>query len=154
MRKRLFYAIVPAALILPFPMGAMAQMASDSYRITTTVLSGGGAPISSVGYQSNATLGQSSPLMDTSDPPHSTSYDNYPGFWYTVDATPPDFCQGDFDTDHDVDSSDLATFAADFGRTDCGGGLPCEGDFDNDKDVDGSDLATFAADFGRTDCLE
>jgi hypothetical protein len=57
---------------------------------------------------------------------------------------------GDFDGDHDVDGSDLAVFAADFGRTDCSG--DCEGDFDTDNDVDGSDLAVFAADFGRTDC--
>jgi len=61
-----------------------------------------------------------------------------------------DICEGDFDGDGDVDGSDLATFAADFGRTDCSG--DCEGDFDNDGDVDGSDLAVFAADFGRTDC--
>lgn len=61
-------------------------------------------------------------------------------------------CDGDFDGDRDVDGSDLATFAADFGRTDCSGPPPCEGDFDGDGDVDGSDLATFAADFGRTDC--
>ena len=59
-------------------------------------------------------------------------------------------CEGDFDGDGDVDGSDLATFAADFGRTDCNS--DCEGDFDGDGDVDGSDLATFAADFGRTDC--
>ena len=50
-----------------------------------------------------------------------------------------------------MDVSDLATFAADFGRTDCGSS-PCEGNFDKDSDVDGSDLAIFAADFGRTDC--
>ena len=60
-------------------------------------------------------------------------------------------CEGDFDCDGDVDGSDLAIFAADFGRTDCDTGLPCEGDFD-DNDVDGSDLAAFAVDFGRTDC--
>jgi hypothetical protein len=59
-------------------------------------------------------------------------------------------CNGDFNTDGDVDGSDLAVFAADFGRTDCSG--DCEGDFDGDDDVDGSDLAIFAADFGRTDC--
>jgi len=59
-------------------------------------------------------------------------------------------CEGDFDDDVDVDGSDLAVFAADFGRTDCAG--ECEGDFDNDGDVDGSDLAVFAADFGRTNC--
>ena len=63
-----------------------------------------------------------------------------------------ELCEGDFDNDSDVDGSDLALFAADFGRTDCASGPPCEGDFDNDGDVDGSDLALFAADFGRTDC--
>jgi len=60
-------------------------------------------------------------------------------------------CEGDFDGDGDVDRSNLAVFAEDFGRTDCDTGLPCEGDFD-DNNVDGSDLAAFAADFGRTDC--
>ena len=63
-----------------------------------------------------------------------------------------DVCEGDFDNDTDVDGSDLAIFAADFGRTNCGSAPTCEGDFDGDNDVDGSDLATFAADFGRTDC--
>jgi len=61
-------------------------------------------------------------------------------------------CPGDFDNDSDVDGSDLAIFAADFGRTDCNTGDPCEGDFDSNGDIDGSDLAIFAADFGRTDC--
>jgi hypothetical protein len=59
-------------------------------------------------------------------------------------------CPGDFNGDGDVDSSDLAVFAADFGRTNCATGEPCEGDFD--KDVDDGDLSIFAADFGRTDC--
>ena len=35
---------------------------------------------------------------------------------------PPSPCKGDFDNDGDVDGSDLAVFAAEFGRTDC----PCE----------------------------
>lgn len=61
-----------------------------------------------------------------------------------------DTCLGDYEPDGDVDGSDLAVFAADFGKTDCSG--DCEGDFDGDNDVDGSDLAVFAADFGRTDC--
>ncbi len=61
-------------------------------------------------------------------------------------------CEGDFDMDGDVDGSDLAVFAADFGRTDCVNEPPCEGNFDKDGDVDSSDLAVFAADFGRTDC--
>lgn len=63
-------------------------------------------------------------------------------------------CEGDFDADGDVDGSDLAVFAAGFGRTNCDKPdvLPCKGDFDIDGDVDGSDLAIFAADFGRTNC--
>lgn len=68
----------------------------------------------------------------------------------TAEATPTNNCEGDFDNDKDVDGSDLAVSAADFGRTDCSG--DCEGNFDSDGDVDGSDLAVFAADFGRTDC--
>ena len=59
-------------------------------------------------------------------------------------------CEGDFDDDSDVDGSDLAVFAADFGRTDCGS--DCDGDFDENGDVDESDLAAFAAAFGRTAC--
>ena len=68
--------------------------------------------------------------------------------------TPDDekYCEGDFDRDGDVDGSDLARFAADYGRTDCYNSGDCEGDFDYDGDVDGSDLARFAADYGRTDC--
>ena len=31
----------------------------------------------------------------------------------------PSACEGDFDGDGDVDGSDLAVFAADFGKTDC-----------------------------------
>ena len=58
---------------------------------------------------------------------------------------------GDFNHDGDVDGSDLAVFAADFGRTDCATAPPCEGDFDGDGDLYGSDLAVFAADFGHTD---
>ena len=61
-------------------------------------------------------------------------------------------CEGDFNDDGDVDGSDLALFAAGFGRTDCCEGSPCRGDFYHDGDVDGSDLAIFAADFGRTNC--
>ena len=62
------------------------------------------------------------------------------------------YCKSDFDQDEDVDGSDLAIFATDFGRTDCDQGQECKGNFDQDGDVDDSDLAVFAADFGRTDC--
>ncbi len=63
-------------------------------------------------------------------------------------------CRGDFDSDLDVDGSDLAVFSREFGRTDCSLLNPCKGDFDRDGDVDGSDLARFSKDFGRTNCLD
>jgi len=61
-------------------------------------------------------------------------------------------CRGDFNTDGDVDGSDLSLFAAEFGKTNCN--WQCTGEFDCDGDVDGTDLAEFAAEFGRTDCLD
>ena len=85
-------------------------------------------------------------------------FQNQYGFWgltntegVSLDIV-QDLCEGDFDDDGDVDGTDLSTFAADFGRTDCEEGSACEGDFDGDGDVDGSDLSTFSADFGRTEC--
>jgi hypothetical protein len=132
-----------------YTLVAYGEMGSANYRITTSVLSTGGAPMGSTNCQTKSTLGQSSPLMDPSNPPYSTNYDNYPGFWYTVGAALAiNDCSGDFNNDGDVDGSDLATFAEDFGRTGYGAAPPCEGDFDGDGDGDGSDLATFATDFG------
>ena len=59
-----------------------------------------------------------------------------------------DRCAGDFDSDGDVDGADLALFAAEFGRTDCGSGEPCVGDYDGDSVVDKCDFAVFTACFG------
>ena len=94
------------------------------------------------------------PLLADTDGDQVSDYDEIQGGSDPLDenSVPLLPCEGDFDIDGDVDGSDLAVFAADFGRTDCGTGQDCEGDFDGDGDVDGSDLATFAADFGRTDC--
>jgi len=55
--------------------------------------------------------------------------------------------------DEDIDGSDLAIFASEFGRTDCGIKYPCQWDLDRDGDVDELDLATFAVDFGKTICV-
>lgn len=129
---------------------AQAQMSSPNFKITTSVLSGGGGAMESDSFKADATLGQPTPLMDPDDPPMSFNYANEPGFWYTIEAELADVCEGDFDEDGDVDGTDLADFSADFGRTDCSG--DCAGDFDDDGDVDGTDLAVFSADFGRTDC--
>ena len=154
MERKMFSGLLVLFFVIGISSITIAEMGSDNYSIPTSVLSGGGAPMSSDNYKTNSTLGQSSPLMDPADPPGSTNYDLYPGFWYTFEASvQQNDCPGNFDSDGDVDGSDLAVFAADFGRTDCAAGDLCEGDFDLDGDVDGSDLATFAADFGRTDCL-
>ena len=45
-------------------------------------------------------------------------YSGNAGIGYAVSGI-VDVCEGDFDHDGDVDGSDLAVFAADFGRTDC-----------------------------------
>ena len=66
--------------------------------------------------------------------------------------SPTGECQGDLDNDGDVDGSDLAVFAVDFGRTDCDTRSPSEDIFGDNNDVDWSDLAVFAGNFGGTDC--
>lgn len=153
MKKKTVHIVVIAVFILGVAItGSAEEMSSANFSITSSVMSGGGAPAASSNFETNATLGQPSPLINPYDPPLSSNYNLEPGFWYTVKAEPVNTCEGDFDDDGDVDGSDLAVFAADFGRTNCATPPLCEGDFDIDGDVDGSDLATFAADFGRTDC--
>ena len=64
-------------------------------------------------------------------------------------------CEGNFDTDDDVDGSDAILFKADFGRSTYSNpcyhtDTICNGDFDCDGDVDGSDAMFFKQDFGRS----
>ena len=91
-----------------------------------------------------------SPYFDTCFPPSLGTEINDMGAYGGPGACQWENCNGDFDSDLDIDGSDLSVFAADFGRTDCSG--DCEGDFDENGNIDRSDLAVFAADFGRTDC--
>ena len=110
---------------------SFAQMQSNNYRITTSVMSSGGTPASSANYQTNSTLAQPSPLLDGGLNPFSDNYDNYPGFWYTLMFEVENTCDGDFEPDGDVDGSDLAEyisysmdiglgdFAKNFGRDNC-----------------------------------
>lgn len=67
---------------IAFSAYSEAAMESTSYKIPTTVLSGGGSPMSSTSYKMDYSLVQPTPLMDPYNPPTSASYDNYPGFWY------------------------------------------------------------------------
>lgn len=130
MRKKLFCTILPVVLTFGFALASLAEMGSENYRIPTSVTSGGGAPMDSATYKTDSTLGQSSPLIDPNTPPYSESYDNYSGFWYTLEAA--------------MDCSDLACFAAAFGSISPHTNYNGLCDFDKDGDVDGSDLAEFA----------
>ena len=85
MQKRMIYLICIQTLILGFTLVAQAGMESENYRIPTSAISGGGAPMVSDSYKTNFTQGQSSPLMEGDQNPFSDSYDMYPGFWYTVE---------------------------------------------------------------------
>ena len=127
----LLVLVFAVGLVLAAPPEAFGGMESDSYAITTAVVSGGGGVMTSGSYQLQATIGQSSPLLDQADPPYSTTYDLYPGFWYTMETGP--FCV------------DLAAFAASFGSLDGDGNYSFSCDFAGDGDVDGSDLSAFIA---------
>ena len=63
-------------------------------------------------------------------------------------------CEGNFDTDVDVDGTDASRFKTDFGRSKiqnpCTNASTCNGDFDCDQDVDGTDASLFKKDFGRS----
>ncbi len=67
----------------------------------------------------------------------------------TIEVEFAELCDGDFDSDGDVDGSDLSVFSGEFGQTAC---PKCQADFDGDNDVDGTDLSTFSQSFGRTNC--
>lgn len=132
--------VLPLFLSMGFVLGSVfsgfGQMVSENYRITSSAISSGGAPMASEAFQINSTLGQSSPLE--TDPPAQSeffSYDLYPGFWFTLDAG-INLCD------------DPATFSTTLGTVvgDSGYSIFC--DKDGDGDVDGIDLAIFAADLG------
>ncbi len=129
MKNRTFYLFLILSFVFSFAVDAVAEMGSKNYRITTSVMSGGGAPMGSASYETDSTLGQPSPLMDPSDPPWSTSYELFPGFWYTQEAGVPE-CT-------------LPYFAATFGSVSGDTNYNSVCDFEPDGDVDGSDLAEF-----------
>lgn len=54
-----------------------------------------------------------------SDPSNEVKYDTEPPISPGSLWGNPNLCRGDFDQDSDVDGSDLAIFATNFGRTDC-----------------------------------
>ena len=115
-------------VLLDSPVAA--DMSSANYRITTTVVSGGGAPMASGNYRINATLGQPTPIMEPGMEPYSDNFGLLPGFWYTIGASGA-ACPGDFDWDLDVDGFNLYEYIYDSG---------------------GLGLDVFAAHFGKAHC--
>ena len=128
MKKRTFIIIGSLVIILISLLRVDAQMSSTNYRITTTVMSGGGSYVSSANFQTSGTVSQPSPLMDPFEPPLSDTYDLYPGFWYAMMGPK---CESDYDGDGDVDGGDLVEYLFDPG---------------------GFGLNVFATDFGRANC--
>ena len=63
-----------------------------------------------------------------------------------------DRCQGDFNSDGDVDGEDLAMFVSNYGKTDCTEPSTCQGNYDGDSDVDKDDVSVFIKDFGKITC--
>ena len=88
-------------VLISSPKSAHAEMSSSNYRITSTVLSGGGNTMSSASYQLESTLGQSSMIGSSA----GNSYILESGFWYTVLLV----ILGDVDGSGEVDLIDLIT---------------------------------------------
>ena len=145
MKRMRLFIICLAILLLALP--AHAAMSSANYRITTTVMSGGGGTMGSSSYALTGTLGQPSPLIDPLDPPFSTSYEMLTGFWYTIGGAGISNCPADLNADGSVDEDDLEMLADRFGQT------LVSVDTDGDWDMDGSDLYEMVFDWNRTDCL-
>jgi len=132
--QKIFFLFLTLVIMQCYAIPANAQMQSDNYQIPTSVISGGGEPMVSDNYETNATLGQPSPLMDPDDPPYSENYGLYPGFGYTLNAGMAG-CEG------------ISSFAAAYGSINSEPNYSSACDLEGDGDVDGSDLAEFAAGF-------
>jgi hypothetical protein len=130
MNRNLFVIPVMIAFLVVSVMSAAAEMTSSSYRIHSSVLSGGGVFADSTNFFINGTLGQPTPLINPPEPPLSDTYDLHPGFWYIIAAF-QSTCPGDFDGDKDVDGADLADYLFDSG---------------------GIGLNVFADNFGKNNC--
>ena len=131
MKKHFIMVIAAMVVILGLVASGHAgspPMQSENFAVTSSVISGGGAPMESVTYRTNSTFGQPSPLLEVLYPV-SASYDLYPGFWYTPGG--------------ESAVCDMASFADCFGSVDGDGNYDEACDFDDDLDVDGTDLAVF-----------
>ena len=127
--KKIIWLAVMAALFLGLVNPAFSGMQSANFRIPTSHFPGGGASMGSADFKMQSSSGQSSPLLDATNPPYSSSYELYPGYWYTLSAGMAD--------------CNLAAFSSAFGSLSGDGNYSLMCDFDEDGDVDGSDLYDF-----------
>ena len=106
------------------------------------------APISTTTIPGSTTTIPVSTTSSTTTTPSSTTT--------SVSVCIPD-CDGNFDSDDDVDGTDASAFKRNFGRNHLNNpftaAAACCGDFDCDGDADGSDAAVFKGDFGRNAIL-
>ena len=100
MRKTKILLIAHSVLLCLLVSTVSAEMSSTSYRISTTVISGGGNTMSSDNFSMISTLGQPTVLGKGS----SASYNSYPGFWYTFLLT---IAVGDVNGDGAVNLEDV-----------------------------------------------
>ncbi len=90
--------IVLSIVVITCP-NAFAEISSASYRITSTVISGGSGSVSSANYRLNGTIGQPSPVGSST----SNAFEILPGFWQTLLLV----TIGDVNGDGNVDLEDL-----------------------------------------------
>ena len=85
MKNRMICTVFLLLFISGVALIAFAGIGSESYRINTSVFSGGGNTMISENFRFDSTIGQPSPLTP---PGEQTASDNYilsPGFWHIVD---------------------------------------------------------------------
>ncbi len=120
-------------MLVPFHRVFPAQMASESFRMSTSGFSSSWGVMDADVYSSQSILGQSSPIMNSEEPPYSSDFNLYPGYIYTLDAV--------------LECGDIGSFASAYGSTSFQSNYnpACEKDFDGD--IDGVDLSGFAEEF-------
>jgi|LGVF01.1.fsa_nt_gb parallel beta-helix repeat protein len=120
---------------LDYETGVLATVADMETNVPDTGNNKGADPLFIDSPGDNYHLLPGSPCIDagTSDEAPEVDFDGFSRFddpntpntgggsdpYYDIGAHEYSPCKGDFDNDGDVDASDLAVFAAEFGRTDC-----------------------------------
>ena len=97
MRRKALSGFLGIAFVLVSTVVCQADMGSGNYRISRSVLSGGGGFMVSESYVIGSTLGQASGI----GPSSSATYSVQAGFWISI------LMKGDLNGDREVDLADL-----------------------------------------------